>query len=358
MNTYEKKQERLLRLWAEDIKDEKTELPDDDEEDNEEDVVEERGDSNSEEEGDSNDEHVDGESSLQPFFMGKDGVTKWNKQPYAQRVRKSKSNILRELPGVKGVAKSALTPFQCWQLFFDDSMLTSIVENTNKSIESISNNYGRSRDAKYTNLVEMKALIGLIYLAGIHKSSRMNTEDLWNRDGTGIDMFWMTMSLQRFRFLLRVIRTDDKNTREERKQYDKLAPIREIFDSFVKNCQQHYTISEFTTVDEKLEAFRGRCGFRLYIPSKPSKYGIKIFALADAKTYYTFNQEVYVGQQPPGPYQVPNDPKNVVLRLIEPISKTGRNVTTDNWFTSYPLVEDLWQNHNLTLLHYSTIFKP
>nr|XP_022909932.1 piggyBac transposable element-derived protein 4-like [Onthophagus taurus] len=296
MNTYEKEQERLLRLWAEDIEDEKTELPDDDEEDNEEDVVEERGDSNSEEEGDSNDEHVDGESSLQPFFMGKDGVTKWNKQPYAQRVRKSKSNILRELPGVKGVAKSALTPFQCWQLFFDDSMLTSIVENTNKSIESISNNYGRSRDAKYTNLVEMKALIGLIYLAGIHKSSRMNTEDLWNRDGTGIDMFWMTMSLQRFRFLLRVIRTDDKNTREERKQYDKLAPIREIFDSFVKNCQQHYTISEFTTVDEKLEAFRGRCGFRQYIPSKPSKYGIKIFALADAKTYYTFNQEVYVGQ--------------------------------------------------------------
>lgn len=70
-------------------------------------------------------------------------------------------------------------------------------------------------------------------------------------------MFWLTMSLQRFRFLMRVIRTDDKKTREERRKYDKLAPIREIFDSFVKNFQKHYTISEYATIDEKLEAFKG-----------------------------------------------------------------------------------------------------
>ena len=89
------------------------------------------------------------------------------------------------------------------------------------------------------------------------------------------------MSLKRFRFLLRVLRFDDRTTRQERKTLDRLAPIREIFDKFVTNCQQCYYVGEDVTIDEKLEAFRGRCNFIQYIPSKPAKYGIKILAVVD-----------------------------------------------------------------------------
>lgn len=117
---------------------------------------------------------------------------------------------------------------------------------------------------------------------------------------------------------------------------------------FVDNCKKAYTISEYGTIDEKLEAFRGRCGFKQYIPSKPNKYGLKIFALVDAKTKYTVNLEPYVGLQPEGPYRVKNDPANVVLRLIEPISGTGRNITCDNWFTSFDLIKNLLENHRIT----------
>jgi hypothetical protein len=35
--------------------------------------------------------------------------------------------------------------------------------------------------------------------------------------------------------------------------------------------------------DEKLEKIRSRNGFRQYIPSKPSKCGIKVFALVNPK---------------------------------------------------------------------------
>lgn len=54
-----------------------------------------------------------------------------------------------------------------------------------------------------------------------------------------------------------------------------------------------------------LEAFRGRCSFKQYIPSKPNRYGIKIFALSDARTFYTIytfytNMEIYAGKQPEG----------------------------------------------------------
>ena len=130
-------------------------------------------------------------------------------------------------------------------------------------------------------------MVGLLYLAGVQKSGRQHLHDLWAHDGTGVDIFHSTMSLQRFRFLLRCIRFNDKETREERLATDKLAPIREVFQAFVENCQNCYSISEYSTVDEMLAGFRGRCNFRQYIPSKPDKYGIKIFALVDAQTFYT-----------------------------------------------------------------------
>ncbi|GBP17464.1 PiggyBac transposable element-derived protein 4 [Eumeta japonica] len=100
----------------------------------------------------------------------------------------------------------------------------------------------------------------------------------------------------------------------------------------------------YVTVDEKLEAFRGRCSFRQYIPNKPNPYGIKVQALCDAKMFYAFNMEIYPGKQPnEGPYNLDNSGLAVVQRLYEPIFNTARNVATDNWYSSIPLAEALLQ---------------
>ncbi|KAF0704557.1 piggyBac transposable element-derived protein 4-like [Aphis craccivora] len=96
------------------------------------------------------------------------------------------------------------------------------------------------------------------------------------------------------------------------------------------------------------EGFRGRCSFCQYIPNKPNMYGIQIQALVDSCTFFTSNMEVYVGTQPDGPLKFENKPSSIVKRMITPISKTGRNITIDNWYTSIPLVNELLENHNLT----------
>ncbi|KAJ8971361.1 hypothetical protein NQ314_000742 [Rhamnusium bicolor] len=75
------------------------------------------------------------------------------------------------------------------------------------------------------------------------------------------------------------------------------------------------------------------------IHTKPSKYGIKIYALSDAKMYYTAILEVYVGTQPEGPFSVSNSALALVDRLCQPIRGIGRNLTTDNFFTSLELAE-------------------
>ncbi|KAE9529157.1 hypothetical protein AGLY_011953 [Aphis glycines] len=154
------------------------------------------------------------------------------------------------------------------------------------------------------------------------KCSHRSSEDLWQSDGTGADLFSCVMSERRFRFLLRCI----------------------------SNCKKSYSISEYACVDEKLQSFRGRCLFRQYIPNKPAKNGIKIFALYDNITYYTSTLEIYAGKQPDGQFPIYNSASEVVKRLVSPISKTGRNITANNWFASVSLAEELLKNHYLTLV--------
>ncbi|XP_049857739.1 uncharacterized protein LOC126341504 [Schistocerca gregaria] len=103
-------------------------------------------------------------------------------------------------------------------------------------------------------------------------------------------------------------------------------------------------------MDEMLEPFHGCGKFRQYIANKSAKYGIKVYALCDARMFYKQNMELYAGKQPTGPYQVPNDAGNVMLRLIRPIDKPARNMAMDNYFTSIPLANKMYANHQLTIV--------
>lgn len=123
------------------------------------------------------------------------------------------------------------------------------------------------------------------------------------------------MSKDRFLFLIRCLRFDDINDHAQRKELDKLESVRELFTIFVENCQNAYTISEYSTTDEQLVLFRGKCPFRQYIPSKSAKYGIQIQTLCDARIWCILSMEVYAGKQPTGPFELSNAAKDVVYRL-------------------------------------------
>ncbi|KOX67268.1 hypothetical protein WN51_00028 [Melipona quadrifasciata] len=77
------------------------------------------------------------------------------------------------------------------------------------------------------------------------------------------------MSRDRFVDILRYIRFDDPRTREKRKADDKLAPLRDITNIFVKSCQDCYNATETDSVEEQFTVtFRGRSSFKVYMPSK------------------------------------------------------------------------------------------
>lgn len=102
--------------------------------------------------------------------------------------------------------------------------------------------------------------------------------------------------------------------RESRREIDKLALIRRVFEMLVHNCRKSSSVGEFVIIDERLVKFQGKCSFRQYVPNKPGKYGITIFTVIDSKTKYSLNMEIYPGKQPEGPYNISNNPHPLVMR--------------------------------------------
>ncbi|XP_036322196.1 piggyBac transposable element-derived protein 4-like [Rhagoletis pomonella] len=278
------------------------------------------------------------------IYLGVDN-TVWTKNAPANRGRTRRHNIVFKPPGPKGIARQKTKPEDCMSLFLDDNIIGLIIKYTNIKIESIKTKYARERDAKSTDEIEIKGFLGILLMAGALKVSRSSTSQIFdNEKHTGIDSIYLTMSEQRFKFLLRVIRFDDITERQDRASIDKLAPIREIFDLVLGNFQRYFTPSAEMTLDEQLLSFRGRCSFRQYIPSKPAKYGLKVFALVDVHYPYTYNLEIYAGQQPEGPFRLSNERFDIVMRMVQPILNRHSNITMDNWFSSLKIAKQLFDN--------------
>lgn len=287
------------------------------------------------------------------YWYGKD-KTKWSKEAPG-RTRTLAHNIVTVLPGLKGELRQnpPRTPLDAWETLFTNDILELIAQHTNNKIDDMRRKYKKFKTKnnarkKYsptfihnTDLREIRAFIGLLYMQAVFKSNHEDLRSLWATDGTGREIFRCTMSLSRFSFLLCALRFDDPTTRATRVKENPLAAFSNIFDTFFQNCKQAYSPGAYVTVDEMLVAFKGRCKFRMYMPNKPAKYGIKIQILADSKTHFAVNAEVYTGKNPAEDRAKFTHPTHVVLRLVEPIINTNRNVTGDNWYTSIELVDAL-----------------
>nr|CAH7714948.1 unnamed protein product [Callosobruchus chinensis] len=274
---------------------------------------------------------------LPPSLKGKDGHRWCTVSNIRKRV--AGRNVVHILQGPTEQAKYAETPLDVFKCLMTDSVFEKVLVHTNTQISLKSENY---KVAKSTNSVttmdELYALVGLLIFSGAQKDNHLNTREMFDSKISG-STYKATMSGERFDFLLHNLRFDDKATRAERKNLDRFAPIREIWDELISNCKSSYKPGSYVTIDEQLLAFRGRCPFRMYIPSKPAKYGIKIVMTCDAGTKYMLDAEPYLGKhtntdgKPLGEY--------FVIKLTENIHGSNRNITMDNWFTSVNLADIL-----------------
>ena len=83
------------------------------------------------------------------------------------------------------------------------------------------------------------------------------------------------------------------------------------------------------------------------MPSKPRKYALKIFWACESSTGYALNAMAYGGRE--GDRVHRNLRQDVVMKLVESYFETGRDVCTDNFFTTYNLAKLLLEK-KLTIL--------
>ncbi|XP_026731097.1 uncharacterized protein LOC113496158 [Trichoplusia ni] len=280
---------------------------------------------------------IEGPSSQ--YYLGLEG-TKWMKEPIEARlILQSDYNVFIQA-GPRDYARTRRTPSECFDLFFDEDVIYMITKFTNERIIKEQKKFARERDAKLTDEVEIYALLGILYLSGSTKSGRENFLQLFDsKRGTGMEAIYLTMSAQRYRFLMKNLRFSDCSN--ERTSDDKLSPIRILLQVLINNFQKHYTPGHEMALSHTMIPFKGRCGFRHHVPKKPFKYALKMFNLVDCYYPYTYNLELYLGENP-GPYDIGYSKLDTMVRITDPIQGEYRNLTLTNYFTSLESVEMLF----------------
>ncbi|CAG5996995.1 unnamed protein product, partial [Menidia menidia] len=182
----------------------------------------------------------------------------------------------------------------------------------------------------FMGIPELMAFICITIMRGIFKVPSL--PDCWSKN-LGSPHIIETMSRGRFQNIMHHLRFDDRDTRSERVQTDRFAAISNIRGLFVTNCITSYIPGQHITIDEQL------------FP----KLQLNQTSLAcDLKTKYVCNILPYLGKDPTRP-RGERVSESVVMRLMEPFLDKGRNVTTDNFFTSLSLAKRLL-SRNTTIL--------
>lgn len=278
-------------------------------------------------------------------LLGKN-LYKWYIKPVNKTSRTKRQNLVR----IKARPTNNLTdPLEIFELFYDPTMFQIVLKNTNKKILERQSAYRvNNKTISEVTLTELRALIGLLVFGGALKNTMQSMKSLHNE----IDLFGTEyqccFSTRRHQLLLNMLRFDDSSTRNARRRESKLAPIKEFSDLFFLNCRKNFIPGYYTCIDEQLFGFRGRCPFKMYLPMKPSRYGIKFHLIVCCESGYMFDGFPYIGE---GTFQ-PGERAGLatIKRLIHTIKGSGRNITCDNYYSSVEAVERLLIEDNLTMV--------
>ncbi|CAF4700965.1 unnamed protein product [Rotaria sp. Silwood2] len=213
-----------------------------------------------------------------------------------------------------------------FRLIFDNTLMEKIIEETNRYIlflmQQKSLSEGRIK-AIDTIVSEMFTFFALYMLMSHRKKSRM--KDYWSTDSLiSTPTFGSIMSRDRFLLLLRFLHFNDN---EYQPTNDKLYKIKPIINYLRERFGQLLVPYQNVCIDESLILWKDRLSFKQYIPSKRSRFGIKLYVLCDVNTEIILDFIVYTG----------------ATTDMERFSDKGHNLFVDNLFTSVSLFEKLFE---------------
>ena len=253
----------------------------------------------------------------------------------------------RRQPGlhlVGPVLRGAMTrAVDFFRLFITVELLREICEHTNSYgwLTIGEKSYYGDKDGawKETHPEEIEKLIALILYCGLVKVSSFHRywstkslyHGLWARS---------IMSRDRFKALIGMLHVVDPGAEDG---HDKLRKVTGFLQFFKEKCKSLYQPFQHVAIDERMVKSKHRSGIRQYIKNKPTKWGIKLWVLADSINGYTCDFDVYVGRNAAEVPSANGLAYDVVMKLVQPLINQGYHLYFDNFYTSVTLVKDLFQ---------------
>ena len=231
------------------------------------------------------------------------------------------------------------TALDFFQLLFPSNFFEILVEETNRyATQSI-----RTKpDARWyaTTVEEMRAFVALNIFFGI--KSLPETRLYWSDDSLlGVSAVKKVMPRTRFEKIRQYLHLNDRERMPPRgdRAHDKLYKVRPLLDVISNTFREEYNPSKFVSIDEAMVKYKGRLGFKQYLPMKPIKRGIKVWVRADATNGFVCALQVYTGKDGGQPEHGLGH--RVVSDLVHGLHGKNYHIFCDNYFTSVRLAEDL-----------------
>ncbi|XP_016527966.1 piggyBac transposable element-derived protein 4-like isoform X1 [Poecilia formosa] len=248
------------------------------------------------------------------------------------------------MPGPTFDTTSSWSPLSLFQLFFSSSVVRAMIDNTNANAARRLR-AGRKfiwKELTVKDFYIFMAIIIFTSLVRVHHAS-----DYWRKSWPYNFSFpGDKMTRCRFESILWSLHLSNPQEDEENEkkkntsEYDRLFKIKPLYTDIVTACQTYFQPHQKISIDERMVASKARNSMKRYQKDKPTKWGYKLFVLADSSTGYTWNFFIYTGKNVSTTGQGLR--YSSVMDLL-PFSLLGKGymLFVDHFYTSPTLFKDL-----------------
>ncbi|KAK0042953.1 piggyBac transposable element-derived protein 3 [Biomphalaria pfeifferi] len=212
-------------------------------------------------------------------------------------------------------AKQFFRAIDFFKLYFTMDTVLQICQYTN----TYATEHGLQKPSVFQSWYELSPdefyrFCGLIMYAGIVQVP--NIERFWSTKSL-YNGLWARafMSRDRFKAIMCFIKVSNPLTEDPN---DKLCKVRMLTTYIRMKCIKLYQPHQNVSIDERMVRNKGKYAFRQYIRDKPTKWGMKLWILADSLSGYTYDFDIYLGKQDNGPFGLAY---GVVMKLTKSISR-------------------------------------
>ncbi|XP_068211747.1 piggyBac transposable element-derived protein 4-like [Palaemon carinicauda] len=249
------------------------------------------------------------------------------------------------------------TPLQFFMLFFTRELFQTIAVETNRYTEELISRkrplqqYSIWQNWQKISVEEMMAFHGTIINMALHRNKR--SRDSFSKQWVDESSFFRQIFRRdRWFQIFWGLHVSPPAPPGSGFMASRRSKVKQVHDYLSERFLHYYHPGCHLSVDESTVPFKGRTAFKMYDSKKPTKWGIRIYDIADALTVYILGLIPYYGKATIEclGYAGHLFTTRIVLTLVDIVTRapgeTGYHVYTDRLYTNLSLVAELLKKKN------------